>query len=217
VILHDMEQGSPEWFAARRGVPTASQFHRILTPKTLKMSSQADGYMNELLAEWLIGETCDGSASSGWMERGNDLEPLAARWYAFEHDVDVQTVGFATTDDGLIGGSPDRLVGEDGGLEIKCPAAKVHVAHLRGLDAFAKAHWLQIQGGMWVCERAWWDILSYNPVLPSAELRVPADPKTIDALRESVTRFVQNMLEARDKLIKSGCEPVKAEIEHAMG
>ena len=107
-----------------------------MTPKTRKPAKAATDYLNELIAEWMLGEPLDG-ASTGMMERGRDMEEEAIEWYAFVRDVDPQRVGLCLRDDGLVGASPDALVGEQGMLEIKCPGPKKHVSYLLGADLAA--------------------------------------------------------------------------------
>jgi len=167
MILLDLKQGSPEWHRARLGIPTASQFARILTP-TGKPSSAAERYLHELIAERLLGEQVV-DYESDEMHRGTELESQAVAWYELQRDVDAQRAGFCLTDDRLCGCSPDRLIGEDGGLEIKCPSAAVHVGYL--LDSVGAKFTPQVQGCLWITGRQWWDLVSFNPLLPSS---VPA-------------------------------------------
>ena len=92
MIVLDCQQGDAEWHAARMGIPTASAFHRIITPAKLSPSAQAEDYMNELLTEWLLGKASD-FGGNFWTERGQALEPLARAWYAMEYDCDVTRRG----------------------------------------------------------------------------------------------------------------------------
>ena len=84
----DIEQGSPEWFEARKGLPTASCFSKIITPKTGKLSASVDAYIAELIAE--TKEDTTEQIRSYWMERGRLLEGEARAWYEFETDDDVE-------------------------------------------------------------------------------------------------------------------------------
>jgi hypothetical protein len=203
VILLDVQQGGAEWLKARLGIPTASNFEKVLTPATRKPSTQANGYMRQLLAEWLIGVPHE-SETSGFMERGTELEPAAAAWYAHDRDVDVQEVGLVLRDDRMVASSPDRLVGEDGTLEIKCPSAATHVGHL--LDGMG-GHVGQIQGALWLTGRQWCDLISYHPDLPAVVVRVGRDEEYIAALDAAVSTFVRHMLATRERLLAMGCEP----------
>lgn len=184
--LVDVQQGTPEWLRARMGKPSASQFHRILTPKTLKPSGQQKAYLCELVAERLFDEPNE-SAGSAFMERGREQEPQARAWYSFTRDVEVQIVGGVTTDDGRIWCSPDGLVGDDGGLEIKTPGA-VEFTRIK-LDGIDKEWRCQVQGCLWVCERKWWDVLVWNPSAEPHVQRIERDDEFISHLSAAVTAF----------------------------
>ena len=202
MIILDVKQGTDEWKRARLGIPTASQFHRIITPKTLKASSQAHGYMCELLAEWMLGEPLDDGAETPWMVRGTALEDEAVRWYELQRDATTTEVGLCLLDDRSAGCSPDRLVGDDGGLEIKCPSAKIHVSYLLGDPA--EDHRAQVQGALWITGRQWWDVLSYNPVMPQVLITAERDEEFIGALAEAVAAFDVRLAEAKQELIRRG-------------
>lgn len=208
MIRLDVEQGSPEWLQARLGIPTASCFDRIITPKTLKLSAQRFTYRNQLLAEWLLGYPIDWSGSSQFMERGTAMEPRARAYYEFQNDVEVDPIGFCLRDDEKVGGSPDGLVGDNGLLEIKCPAIHTHIGYLIDPEAFAAAYRHQVQGYLYLTGRAWADLLSYNPELPAVVVRVERDPEFVDALDESLNAFVEELEEAQAAL-----QPHRAERE----
>ena len=203
MIVHDVPQGSPEWFERRLALPTASCFHRILTP-TLKPATGMKTYAYELIAEALIGEQAD-SGGGEFMARGTEMEPEAVAWYELHRDVDTQTVGFCTTDDGEVGCSPDRLVGDDGLLEIKCPSAKVFVATMMGENEHA--HRCQVQGQMWVTGREWCDLVIYNPVLPPMVTRHTVDPEWVAAFESALATFQGILVSGAVKLRDLGIEP----------
>lgn len=199
MIIHDVEQGSPEWLALRAGIPTASRFDEILTP-TGKPSTQAEKYMLELLAEWLSGEPAE-TYQNDWMKRGTELEPEARNYYAFTTDAEIRQVGFITRDDGLVGASPDALVNDDGLSEIKCPAPHTHVAYLLG-EKLATKYIPQVQGQLWIAERDWCDWISYHPKMQPCIVRTHRDELFITSLRVALDAFVGRMLERREQLNK---------------
>lgn len=205
MIIVDVTQGTTEWAMARLGIPTASQFHRIITPKTLKFSEQATGYAHELIAEQVLGVPLD-NATSGFMQRGKDMEKRALAHYAFERDVtDLKPVGFVLRNDRRVGCSPDHFVDAKGLLEIKTPSAANHIAYL--LDEQGIGYRAQVQGEIWVCEKEWNDTLSFNPEMPSALVRQNRDDVFINALSKAVDQFLEMVEDMKAKLIARGDFP----------
>ncbi len=176
----DTPQRSREWFEARRGIPTASRFDKILTPATGKPSSQADGLINELIAESVLppDEGLVPRFVSPEMEEGMRLEAEARCAYELEYAPGpVTEVGFVLHSSGLFGGSPDALVGEDGGVEIKCPLAKTHIGYVRD-GVLPLDYKLQVHGYMAATGRKWWSFFSYSRHFPAFHVRVERDAFT---------------------------------------
>ena len=192
----DCEQGSREWHEARCGVPTASNFNKILTPGG-KVSSSATGYICDLLAERHCREFDDDLSDRPLVGRGSDLEGQAVAFYEFVRGVSTEKVGFCLHDTLEIGASPDRLIGEDGGMEIKVPAAGNHVAYMIG--AKNDAYRWQIQGGLWITGRKWWDFLSYHPTMKPAIVRFERDEEYIAKLEAAAQVFLAQYREAQEK------------------
>jgi putative phage-type endonuclease len=182
------EQRSPEWFQARLGVPSASAFGRVITPGG-KPSTQADGYLNKLVAEILTGKSEYQEVNEA-MQRGTDLEPEARQYYELIAGP-VQEVGFCIHDDGF-GCSPDGFVGEDGLLEIKCPLAHTHVEYLID-DAIPGIYIPQVQGQLLVTGRKWCDFLSYHPDMKPLLVRVERDEKFIATLHKLLVDLVDKI------------------------
>ena len=202
----DCEQGSQAWIEARLGIPTASQFSRIVTP-TGRLSTSRDKYIAELLAEYFLGEPVAEFGGTEAMERGKLLEPDARSYYGFHRDEDPQTVGFIYFDETkTVGCSPDGLVGEDGLLELKCPAAGTHLLWLARGEC-PREHVPQVQGQLWVTRRKWCDFVSYFPSLPPFIIRVQADERYQDGLDEHLPTFVAENLAGRDRLREMGINP----------
>ncbi len=196
----DVIQGTEEWKQARLGIPTASQAARLITPKTLKPSSGRGAYLAELLAEWSLGHPLDAFASE-WMERGTAQEPEAINWYAFEHATEVERVGFCLGEG--FGCSPDGLVGEDGGVEIKCPSIQKHVGYwLTDGASLYDDYKAQVQATLWVTGREWWDLISYNPDFPSVVVRIKPDAKFSEAFGPIVAEFAEALEHAKEKYRK---------------
>ncbi|UCH48949.1 MAG: YqaJ viral recombinase family protein [Betaproteobacteria bacterium] len=201
MIVHDCEQGSPKWHELRCGIPTASQFHRLLTPKKTQMSAQSWGYFCECLAEELTG-TVEDEESSQYMERGHKLELQALNWFAFDRSLIVRQVGFITDDERTMGCSPDGLIYSDGepiaGLEIKVPKRATHVGYIERPETLVDKYRLQVQGGLAVTGFRLWYLLSYNPlidVLPPVVVEVERDEECIARMKAAIAGFTEAMNE----------------------
>jgi hypothetical protein len=197
VIIHDVEQGSAAWLQLRLGIPTASNFHRIITAVKGDLSKSARKYAAELVAETLLGRPLlDTGANVSAMQRGRELEPAGAAQYEFTTDVETRLIGFVTTDDGRIGCSPDRfIIGQRGGVEIKCQLDGGHMACW--LDGPGDDYRQQVQGTMAVCEAAWWELYAYHPELPPLLLRTERDETYIAKMRAALAEF----LDMRDEML----------------
>jgi hypothetical protein len=198
VLIHQVEQGTPEWFAVRLGIPTASNFAKIIT-STGKPSTSAAGYMDQLLADWLAGEVTDAVEANYWMDRGTEMEGRAREAYSLITGHSVEHVGFITDGKRQWGCSPDGLIGDDGGLEIKCPKASTLVSYYRAGKCPAD-YWPQVQGALWVTGRAWWEFLAYHPALRPFIVHVERDAEYIGKLAEAVEGFVAKLTEAQEAL-----------------
>lgn len=99
------------------------------------------------------------------MRQGTEREADARMAYMTKTGAVVDEIGFCQHDSLSAGASPDGLIGDDGGLEIKCPELSAHLEYLK-LDREPKIYTWQIQGNMWITGRKWWDFASYNPDYP---------------------------------------------------
>jgi hypothetical protein len=199
VIRLDVAQNTPEWENARIGIPTASGFAHIITAAG-KPGGQAEKYRNQLLAEWWYQTPFDWTGSSGFMERGKDLEREARAYYQFQHRVKVQLGGFCYRDDRMAGCSPDGLIGEARGLEIKCPSLPVHIGYLLNPRALAADYHVQVQGSLNITGLPEWDLLAYHQDLPPVEIRVLPNLQFQIALKRQLDRFISDLLAAREQL-----------------
>jgi predicted phage-related endonuclease len=197
VILYDeFEQGSAEWLKTRAGKATASRFRDILA--TLKSGGEAAGrknYRAELVLETITGEATE-TFQSAAMQWGRETEDLARTAYMLATGNDVQTVGFAKHDSILAGASPDGLVGNAGGIEIKCKIPANHIESLK-LGRMPNDHMAQVQGNLWIFEREWWDYVSFDPRFPeNAQLlidRIYRDEEYINNLGRHVELFLDEV------------------------
>jgi hypothetical protein len=191
-VHNDVEQGSDEWLQLRCGILTASTIGRLITP-TLKLADNdtARGLQQTLIAERISGHV-EYVHPSFDMQRGTLDEPYARDLYA-EHHAPVTEIGFATRDiDGMIlGASPDGLVGDDGGIEIKSRNPKTQLRTI--LDGtIPTANLAQIHGCMFVLDRAWWDYVSYAGGWPLFVTRVYRDEKWDAIITAALRSYEQN-------------------------
>ena len=190
-IFDRMEQSSPEWLEARAGIVTASTIGQLITAKTIKpaMNDRSRGLCQTLIAERI---TChvEPVFPNRAMTRGTLLEPEARRIYAEQTGRDVDEVGFARldTDTYTLGSSPDGLVGETGGIEIKSPSAKVHVSTVLSgvIPDYNRA---QVQTFLHVTGREWCDFISYLPGEPLCVIRDFPDPRWQTAIQSAAEQF----------------------------
>ena len=195
-VFDNFEQRSEEWFAIRRGIPTASEFGRIMTKGAGRTRYS---YLMRLAAERLTGET-EETYDNRHMQRGREQEQDALDLYQFVHNIEVKRVGFVRvqTPGGWIGCSPDSLVGGDGLVEVKCRLASGIIdAMLQG--GLPSEHRPQIMGQLWITGRQWCDCILYNPDLRLLTIRVERDEQYIAELANEVEKFTAQLaaIEAR--------------------
>lgn len=197
-----MEQGSPEWLAARCGLVTASRVADVIAKTKSGYSASRATYMGELIADRLTGVPAQGFANAA-MAWGTATEPQAREAYRAQTFDDVTEIAFVLHPRvTMSGASPDGLVGADGLVEIKCPNTSTHVETLLGGKVPAKYE-TQMLWQMACTGRAWCDFVSFDPRLP-AEMqmfvkRLDRDDKRIAELESEVVAF---MAELDDKLGK---------------
>lgn len=187
------EQGTIEWLQERVGYVTASRFKDVLDfTKAGKSSAKRTAYLWEIVVERLTGQPSQHFASTA-MQHGTEWEPMARMAYSAQGGHFVAETGFLKHPEAImVGGSPDGLIDEAGGLEIKCPFnAAVHLQTILG--GMPEDHTAQIQGLMWVTGRLWFDFVSFCPSLPSEfrlyVQRISRDPEFIVNLAIKVAEF----------------------------
>lgn len=198
IEVFNCEQGTPEWFACRMGIPTASEFATVLMQgqKKGEPSKTRRKYMLTLIGERLTGKPSE-SYSNANMQRGKEHEPEARRLYQFIRDEETTQVGFIRNGDK--GCSPDLLAGNNGMTEFKSNQPHI-LLELHLADEVPKEHECQLQGGLWVAEREWIDFMSYWPGLDPFIKRVYRDEKAIKSIELGVEIFNNELHELMAKL-----------------
>ncbi len=163
-------QDDVQWLVDRLGVLTASKDFKTC------VAGYKDGKESLVLtkaAELIVGPEQVYAALEGdkrsipSIDWGNTHEDRARAWYELQTGNVVELVGLQLhPKHRLVGCSPDGLVGDNGGVETKCPETiREHMRHLVS-DAPAD-YYYQIQGNLWVTGREWWDFVSYHPLFPA--------------------------------------------------
>jgi hypothetical protein len=200
-VIMDCEQNSPEWYAARAGLPTASEFHTVMAKgKAGEESKTRKTYLLKLAGEILTGEPMENYTNTH-MERGKVMEEEARDCYAFMKDAEPQRVGFIRN--GNTGCSPDSLIGASGLLEIKTKLPHLMIECLLR-DEFPPEHKAQCQGALWVAEREWIDIAVYWPKLPLFVKRATRDDGYIANLAGAVAKFNDELAETVERIRRYG-------------
>ena len=209
MIVLDCEQGTRAWHEARLGIPTASEFKRVVTNGGARCRAARGGCGTgaELLVEWATGEPYK-TFESDWTEYGKAMEPAARAAYSFHRDLSVSQVGLCYRDDKrLVAASPDGLVGGDksgrGALELKCPSPEIHLLYL-SMGVVPTKYVIQVQGHLWVTGLEWCDFMSFHPDYPALIVRTFPDPARQAALDEHIPAFVDEVLEGRRWLEEAG-------------
>lgn len=183
IEIFNFPQGTEAWFKCRLGIATASCFKDILAKGK---GATRRTYMLKLAGERITGNGMDNYSNYN-MERGHLQEGVARALYAERSgNDDVQLCGFMRR--GPVGYSPDGLIDDDGGLEIKTKFAHLQ-AHVLLTDEVPEEHVAQIQGGLLVSGRKWMDFVSYCPEMPIFIKRVERDEAYLDALEKEIYKF----------------------------
>lgn len=197
----DCQQGSPEWYATRLGIPTASEFECIITPKKGDLAAAHEGYIDRLIDESIRKDAPRGFNGNQHTDRGKELEPEAREVYAFMRDTSPKIVGFIMNDEGTAGFSPDSLIGGEGGLEIKCPDGPTHVGYLRA-GIIPDKYKPQVHGSLLLSGLKWWDFMSYCPGHKSLIIRVVPDDFT-NKLADRLDFFIKKLAVEKRKLLEN--------------
>lgn len=197
------DQGSLAWHQARLGCVTASRIADVMARTKSGYGAARQAYMRQLLAERLTGVAAEVYTNAA-MRWGTEMEPHAVAAYQEASGVATDLVGFLSHPAiAYAGASPDRLVGDEGLLEVKCPASATHIDTLLSGEV-PERYLLQMQWQMACSERAWCDFVSFDPRLPAAYAcfitRVERDDELIARLEGEVRAFLEEIEERLDDL-----------------
>jgi len=193
----EIEQGTTEWHRMRAGVITASKVHDIIKKGRAKGSYSAarQVYMNELIAQVCTGLLPDELTAKQVMW-GKDNEPKALALYDPFEEKNIHQIAFIYGMDMRCGVSPDALVNDNGGLEIKCPwTTSQYIDQLLGGDP--KPEYLtQMQYSMWLTKREYWDFANYDQRMKKNNIKIVThepDLKLFEVFDNEIPKFIEDM------------------------
>jgi len=186
-----IEQRSIQWAKLHLGIPTASGFDKIMTPLLkARTGEQPRTYMLEKVAETLTGLPAQ-FFSSFATDQGIALEQEGQVAWQIKHEQQIGYTGFILSEDGRCGCSPDGLIGDDAGFELKCPGTANHMKYLED-GILPKDYAAQVHGSLYVSQRKRWHFCSYHRGLPFFEIVVERDEEIMADIRECLQGFYQS-------------------------
>lgn len=198
-IHNEVQQGSNEWLALHIGKPTASEFHNLVDTKfEQRNGAMPHTYLCKKVAEAYRGQPLPGFGS--WAtEQGQILEEEARAFYDIEYGERVEQVGFVEDDLGRFGCSPDGLIGDDGGIEIKCPETHTHVSYLLK-GTLPNDYSAQVHFSIFVTGRKWWKFFSYRRKFPPLLLTIQRDEEIMAKIQKSMDTFQEKFTTSLTKI-----------------
>jgi putative phage-type endonuclease len=204
-MIHDVPQGSDAWKALRCGRVTASKVADIVARTKSGPAASRANYKAALVLERMTGVAQDCFQTPA-MLHGIECEPLAVEAYCQHMLCTVSEVGFVEHPTiAMSGASPDRLVGDDGLIECKCPQPPAHLESL--LTHRIPEKYIHQINWQFAClpERKWTDFVSYNPSVPEPMRlfvqRIPRDDAAIADLEKEVAAFLAEVDETVSRLL----------------
>lgn len=192
-------QQSEIWFQMKLGVLSASNAYKIVAKRD---SETRNTYMCELIAQVCTGIIDEISAEA--LDWGKQHEDAARSYYEFSNNVTMTQLPFVFKDDGYrVGGSPDGMVSDVRGAEIKCPWNTANYIKFLVSDEI-KSEWKwQNQFNMWVTGAEEWDFCQFDPRMkkkPMKTLTAIKDVEKHKVFEDLVPVFISDMDEMLAKI-----------------
>lgn len=207
----EIEQNTDEWLNLRLGVITASNINVIVTPtgKATKNAAMR-AYACELASQREM-QIVEENYQSWDMMRGHIQEDIARDVYS-DNYAPVSECGFITNDNYgfIIGCSPDGLVGDDGGIEIKSRKAKFQVATIIAGE-MDKEYLNQVQTFLLVSGREWVDFVQYSNGMPLYVERVYVDELRRSFIVKAIMAFEEEIEAIRASYREQAASMVQTE------
>lgn len=199
-------QGDEDWRKARCGIPTASEFKKVLTKAKTPGAGVRFNYLMEKLGERLTGVPTENYWSSVHADRGHQTEEDARQLYSMLlPDAELIPSGFIRN--GLRGCSADSLIGTNGVLEIKTKLPALHIPLLL-YGKIPDEHYAQFEGLLLVSEREYCDLMAHWPGLPPYVKRIYRDEQYLKMLDGELKRFTDELLE-----LEARCTKIKRRVD----
>ena len=193
----EVEQGSQEWLQSRLGKITASRAKDLMATVRYGEAAGYRNYKTELAVERITGKRAERYVTKQ-MEYGTETEGVAATMYQLQTGNIATVCGAFEIDGSNVLASPDRLVGDDGLVEIKCRELANHVESMLS-DKVPDEYYKQIQFQLWVTNRKWCDYVSYGDEMPeNAQLFI----KRIERDEEVINEIIERVEQIEDDITK---------------
>jgi len=210
-----LDQTDPAWMLARLGHITASCMDDVMAKGKTGEAVTRYKYKIKLLAERMTGVGQD-SYNNAAMDWGKSQEQFAAQAYELRREILLDKTGFwrhPTIE--WLGASPDRLAGDVGLVEIKCPNTSTHLTWmLSGSSTMPSEYVKQVQAQLWICEKEWCDFVSFDPRLPEKNqlhiIRVMRDEELIKKMEAESISFLLEVQDLINQLNSWPSVPVAA-------
>lgn len=205
-LISDVEQGTDEWLAERRGKVTGSEVKNVIAwkyPKPTKKNPEPEPeekaeritYRMNMVSEMLIGELGKKEMFiTDAMKWGTANEGIARMAYQLQNKVKVVQRGLINHPTIKAAHSPDGLVGDDGMIEIKCLEPWNHLYKIVKQNEMPDVYMPQVQMGMWLWDRQWCDFIGYDsrqaPGLDMFSVRIERDQDYINMLEAECIQFL---------------------------
>jgi hypothetical protein len=193
---YDCDQYTEDWKRLRMGIPTASNFHLLMTPggkPTAPDNKERRQYLYRLVAERILQTPMpDRFAGNQFTEDGHAREDAAAE--LFQKAVKGRSImpgGFMTSDDGRIGCSLDRIMGGCEAVEIKAPAPWTHIGYM--VDGPGDRYRPQVQGQLLITEFMCCHFWSYHPQFAPVHIVTTPNERYITVLRVQLDLFLEEL------------------------
>lgn len=206
---YSIEQGTDEWLRLRLGRYTGTDAALFLAEgkNPEKLGAGLIESFTRKAAEKITGVIEDGYKSYA-MKQGNEREDLAFEHYSLMYFEEMEKCGFVSRGE-FLGYSPDAFIIDGDFLaEIKCPQPAEYlrlwqaVKNMQNpIQAIGKAHFAQMQWGMWITGKPGCKYIFFNPEFSDkcmGYINVPPCEKTFETFEKKAplaVAYVKGMVD----------------------